>query len=194
MKKFLRIFIIGIMGICISSLPKIILAADKTTTGNVNILFGRKSLDDNDWAPLEEQDEVGFEFDIRAMDWPVSLVFGYLKSDADDTLLGVNISGETTELSFGVKKIWEEDPTIRPFVGGGLAQIKAEVQASLLGVSVSDSDSSVGFWVNGGVYLTINQLINIGLVLRISGAQVNLFGENGAAGGTHYGIFAGFHF
>jgi len=97
----------------------------------------------------------------------------------------------------GVRKIWKvAGSSIRPYIGGGLAYINAEIRRQdiiFFAPTVSDKDSGTGIWLNGGVYWTLNQSFNLGLDLRYSQADVTLFGVDGEAGGTHVGIMLGYH-
>jgi hypothetical protein len=90
------------------------LAICEESTGNINVLWGVKQLDEDDWGPLEEQDEFGISLDFKQTNWPVSIAIGYLSSsdeqEEDYYISGIGtvnakLKGETTELSFGVRKI-----------------------------------------------------------------------------------------
>src|SRR3972149_8799309 len=124
-------------------------AADGAWSGNMNLFLGQKTLDSGDWEPLDKQGEVGLTFDVKKDDWPVSLAVDILASRDEDTVLGVDVEGSTTEVDFGVRKVWDTK-TVRPFVGGGLAIVSAEIEAEFLGVFGSDRDSALGFWANAG--------------------------------------------
>lgn len=170
--------------------------------GNVNVMFGQKNLDDDDyWEPVEDQTEYGIMFDFKANDnWPISIAVDVLFSDDDgesySPYLGANVEyeGETQEFNLGVRKYFPVTPQFKPYVGGGLAYISAEYSGSYAGVSVSDDDSEVGFWLGGGAVFTFAERINIGVDLRYSQAEVSLFGVDGEAGGSHFLVFAGLHF
>ena len=113
-----------------------------------------------------------------------------------DPIFGIvpfELEGETSELSFGIKKIWDHSPLVRPFIGSGIALISAEAKETMLGVSVSDDDDAVGIWIGGGVYWTLAEHFNIGFDLRWSKAEVTLFDVDAEAGGTHVGLLVGYH-
>lgn len=160
-------------------------------TGNINLFLGMKFLNEDDWFPVEEQGEVALEFDFRQAAWPINFVVGLRKSQGTGSDSGLNIEGETSELSLGIRKIFDQTP-VRPYVGGGLAFIDATYEAP--DSFVSDSDNGVGLWVGGGVYVTLADHLNLGVDLRLSGAEVTLYGVDGAAGGAHLGILLGYHF
>ena len=175
------------------------LAEAEKSTGNVNVFLGTKSLEEEDWGPVEDQGEAGIEFDFRDTNWPINVALGFRRSEADETFVDpffgpVDATGRTTELSFGVRKIWDQSGIVSPYLGGGLTLVEAEFEATVSGVSGSDSDSSVGLWFGGGVYFTLADHFNIGLDLRFSAADATLFGVDGGAGGRHLGLLVGYHF
>ncbi|MEW6381475.1 MAG: hypothetical protein AB1611_17995 [bacterium] len=181
-------------------------------SGNINILFGQKLLDDNDWEPVENQFEFGIEADIKELSWPVSITMSYAHSSDDDTVYyydydpywrsSGDIEGKTSELNIGVKKIWDQPSGIHPFLAGGLSIIDAEREREfwetrnhvVVRWKSSDSDSGLGIWFGGGIYWTLNQIFNLGVELKYSHAEVTLFNEDCEAGGLHYGILLGYHF
>ncbi len=162
-------------------------------TGNVNVFLGAKALEEDDWAPVEDQGEIAIEFDFRERTWPLNLVIGLRGAHDEDDLGGVTVESTTSELSLGVRKIWEPDAIIRPFLGGGLALIGAEAKATAFGTA-SSSDTAPGIWLGGGMYLALTPHFNLGLDLRVSAAEVTIAGVEGEAGGVHLGILLGYHF
>ena len=161
-------------------------------TGNVNFFLGKKTLEENDWGTADEQAEFGVLMDFKQSHWPVSIAIDLL--DSED-VVSIFTSGSTSEFDIGVRKIWEvANSSIRPYIGGGLAFINAEIRtASLFSDAVSQNDNGTGIWFGGGVYWTLGQHFNLGLDLRYSQADVTLFDENIDAGGTHAGIILGYH-
>lgn len=163
------------------------------SSGNVNLFLGTKALDEDDWAPVEDQTEVGVEFDYRGANWPISIAVDILRSSGDETLGFIKYEGETTEINLGVRKIWESGTYVRPFIGGGLSFASAEATVSILGVSGSEDDSGVGVWLGGGVYWTLGGHFNLGLEAKLSSAEVTIAGVDANAGGGHFGILLGYH-
>ena len=195
------LLVFAILMICAMG-SKVYAAQQTDWTGNVNFFLGSKTLDEDDWEPLEDQAEFGIKVDFKQQSWPVSIAIdsSYSSDDGDlliwDSFLGfvdLDIEGNTSELSLGVRKIWDHFPIVRPFIGGGIAFISAEMEGSAFGISVSDDDTAMGIWIGGGVYWTISEHFNLGLDLRWSKAEVTLFDEDGEAGGTHFGLLIGYH-
>lgn len=169
------------------------------TTGNVNLFLGGKALDEDDWEPVDSQGEIGIEVDFRPRSWPINLVVGLRgaadEADVFDPVFGfVTLESWTSELSFGVKKIWEpQGVPIRPYIGGGLLYATAEITVKDSFGSASEDDSGVGFWLGGGVFFTLAEHFNIGLDLRVSRAEVEIAGFDVEAGGDHFGLILGYH-
>jgi hypothetical protein len=170
-------------------------ANDSIWTGNINVLLGSKSLDEDDLQPIEDHGAFGVFLDFRKKSWPVSIAIDSLGSGATEDVGPNKIEGTTREFDIGVRKIWEPaGMNIRPFIGGGLAFISAE-QISRNGFNATlDDDTGIGLWFEGGVYWTLTEHFNIGLDLRFSGAEVELFNQDIQAGGATFGMLLGYHF
>jgi len=184
MKKYILALILALF---------VINANAEEFTGNVNFLLGQKSLKSEDWEPLEDQLAFAIMVDFKQDHWPVSIALDLLGSYDEETILGVKFEGMTSEFDAGVRKIWElSEGQIKPYIGGGLAFVSAEIKAIDF-LTVSDDDNAVGYWLNGGIYWTLNQHFNLGFDLRYSDAGVTLAGIDVEAGGTTAGIFLGYH-
>jgi hypothetical protein len=171
-------------------------------TGNLNLFLGQKTLDDDDWRPVEEQQAVGIQFDVRERPWPISLAVDLLASSDKDELLVLDpgggtlvrkVKGETTEVDVGFRKVFDEFRYFRPYFGGGLAFVSAKQKTTFRGETRSDDDDALGFWVAGGAYVTLADMLNLGLDFRWSRAEVELFGRDVEAGGFHAGLLVGYH-
>jgi opacity protein-like surface antigen len=188
-KKIMAVF--GVMGLSILASP---VFSSEGVTGNVNFNFVSKALVENDWAPVDAQTGVGLDADLKKKGWPFSVAFGYQTTDASDTdpFSGIDLKGKTTELSLGAKWIGDKTPVFRPFVGGGLCQVKGEFEAP--GFGVSDSDTAIGYWLSGGLYWTLANHFNLGINARYSKANISLFGVDVDAGGVSMGLLLGYHY
>lgn len=192
MKSVTLALLLGLMFIA----PIGLYAADGWT-GNINLTLGKKSLDDFDWDPVDNHDEIGIDVDFRNREWPINIVIALLASEEDDDFDIYDIEGSTRELRLGVRKIWEPGQTMqnmRPFFGGGLVLIDAEYEIETSGQRVSDDDSGLGFWFEGGIYWTLSTRFNLGFNIGYSNAEVDFFGSDIEAGGAHAGLILGYHY
>jgi hypothetical protein len=114
-------------------------------------------------------------------------------SDDEGTSEGVQLEGSTHELQLGVRKNFAATSTMRPFLAGGVTLVNADIEAFDADSFGSDSDSGVGYWLSGGVYWTLGGSFNLGFEVGHSEAEVDLFGVEGDAGGTHAGMLFGYH-
>jgi len=159
---------------------------------NVNLILGAKSLDTDDWAPVESQSEYGISIEMKKEGWPLSAAIDILVSgDKQDNDGGISTEAYTSEIDIGVKKIWDVSKRFHPYIGGGFGTISAELTTKLANVKVDDEDSSVGYWFSGGMYMTFWNIMNAGFEARYSSAKVTIGSVDGDAGGAHYGIILG---
>ena len=167
--------------------------------GTFSVLYGQKSLEKSDWEPLDSQSELGFLVTFQQPDWPLAFAGSYLSSEDSYTetaffTVPVKITAETTEVSFGIRKNLSEE-RVKVFVEGGLASISAKITVKPTGfASSSDSDSAMGFWFGAGLDAMVGDSVSIGGLVRLSSANVTLGDVDVAAGGTHFGLYAAYHF
>jgi len=164
--------------------------------GEVDLLLGKKMLSDDalEEVDVDGQDEFGVAVTLD-FDWPVALAIDVLTS-SDDSTLSETFAGygysyvyrldtdvETLEIQVGVRKSWG-DRRLAPYVGGGVSYVRLDGDQRATGTNmpgpsfsfsiVDDSDSDVGFWLNGGVGWRIGDHFKVGLDLRYSDASATL--------------------
>jgi hypothetical protein len=162
----------------------------------LNVLLAGKALDRDDWLPVAKQGELGLQTNWSPPDSPVALAADFLVSGRDrsgDFLGSTDQRGSTSELDLGVRKIWRPDSRMRPYLGGGVAFVSAELEFTGPSGTRSDHDGGAGLWLGGGVFWTLSQAFNIGLDAKATGARVRLFGDDKNAGGLHLGVLVGYH-
>jgi hypothetical protein len=172
---------------------------------NINFLLGGKGLEEDDWGEsaigvdAESQVAFGIETTFGGREWPVAIALDSVGSMHYEDLLVVSPVPATVELvqgtqefDFGVRKIWKPG-AVRPFVGGGLGLMSArqEVYSGLGVLTLKDDDTTLGFWVNGGVFWRLGPKFNIGVDLRLSSGTVELFGQDVHTGGATFGLILG---
>ena len=170
--------------------------------GHVNFFLGQKSLDSDDWDPVDKQPEFGAVMSFGGAAWPVLIAADVLTSgdeeDVSDSLFGTStLKAGTLEVAFGARKIWDVGNT-HPYVGGGIALIGAAAEYDTGVFDVDADDSAIGPWVGGGVFWRLGSRFNLGFDARWSDAEVDLdFGlaivaQDVKAGGFHGGVTVGF--
>lgn len=152
--------------------------------GNANFALGGRIMDEEDWEPVDTPPTLGLAVDLALFGWPVNVAFGLHASSADDDLIvqpndqNVDVTGDVAELSVGVVKLWTRDGVLHPFLGGGLAAVRAEKKAKFPGSAErSEDDTSGALYAEGGVYWRLGSAVNLGLHGRaVAGTDLE-FGE-----------------
>ncbi|HKY32259.1 MAG TPA: outer membrane beta-barrel protein [Candidatus Polarisedimenticolia bacterium] len=182
------------MSACLALIVALGLAAPATvqaaSTGHANFFLGFKMLDEDDWEPLESQPAFGAEVSWGGDDWPILIATDLLLSADDDDEFGADVEARTAELDLGVRKIWEVD-NVRPYVGGGIGLISAEVEVETPLGDVDDDDNAIGLWAGGGVFWRLGERFNLGVSGRWSKAEVEFAGADVEAGGLSLGLLLG---
>lgn len=141
---------------------------------HIAILLGQRSLDEDDYEPVEDQIVFGFEFWREHADDVVGWEAGLQGSGDDGEIAGFDVEGSTGELYGGVRKSFGTG-AIRPYVAAGLSVIRSEVEVDGFG---SDDDTSLGLYAHGGVLFAVTPTFHVGLDLR------GLFGSGMEIGGV----------
>ena len=175
--------LIGLLIVAGFASPVPILAAGK---GDVNFIIGTKALKKADWDPVDSQGAFGAEVTWGGARWPIRFATDLFGSGNTNDLLGTHFDGQTSELAFGLRKIWEPGAA-RPYIGGGIARIYARIKAG----STEETDTAVGGWVGGGIFWRLGSRFNIGVAGRVSSGKVTLSGQKVEAGGTFVGGILG---
>lgn len=172
-------------------------SAAASWNGDLNLLAGGKRLNESDWEPTHRHGELGLQTNWNNTEWPVSLAADFLFSGSSREPINrggfTEQDARTSEMDLGVRKIWRTESKARPYIGGGLAVMSAEIERRNAFFSVEDHDDAVGLWLGGGIYWTLTRALNLGLDAKLSGARVRLFGADRNAGGLHLGLLLGYH-
>ena len=158
------------------------------SSGDVNFILGQKLLNQEDWEPVEAQDEFGVEVSWGKKGWPIQIATDLFGSYKEDNNAG--ITGKTSEFGIGIRKIWGHGH-VHPYIGGGAAFIYGGAELDFSGIVVKDSDTSPGAWAGGGVFWRLGSRFNLGLAARYSKATVTLFDSDLEAGGYEGGLILG---
>jgi hypothetical protein len=186
------------------TVPLIVLAAlllpsTAHAAGDVNFSYGWRSLDDDTWDPVDEQDVFGVTVDFGGPEWPVNLAVGYYESEDEGALASVpvfgdvDVEGEVSEWSLGAHKVWRLQGPPRPFLGGGLTRVTGEARLESVLGSAEEDDDSTGVYIEGGVFFRFAEVVNVGFHARVvEGTDVTLFGVDGDADYYQLGVLFGF--
>lgn len=136
-----------------------------------SLLLGQRNLDEDDYAPVEEQFMIGFEFAHEARDSVLGWEFGFAgSSDSEDVeFFGeeLEVTASTAELYGGIRKSFPVG-IFRPYIGGGVAYIFSELELEDdFGNSASVDDGSVAGYVHIGAMFDITRWFFLGIDLRL---------------------------
>jgi opacity protein-like surface antigen len=151
--------------------------------GNINLLLGQKSPDEENWDSAEDHGEVSLDLMWRDDRWPIfaNIYFSSAFYDNAQNAVFDVYDAWTTELGLGVKKVWDVG-SVHPYVGVGLASITGEIdyQDPSLG---EDRGGAAGLWVGAGAFVRLGERINLGLGGRYSSAEAEIYFDDTELGG-----------
>jgi hypothetical protein len=161
----------------------------------VQVLLGGQSLDEDDWAPVDELFALGVTYSYDHPDDVVGFEVGLQGAFDSEDVLGVDISVGVSELYFGVHKAFFGDSRVQPYLGAGLTLVAVSTEGTNGFVSVSDDDACGAFYGHGGVKFLLTEGFALGLDLRfVGGTDVTLFGYETDVDYGQFGIFGEFRF
>jgi hypothetical protein len=154
--------------------------------GNITASVGLRMMDEDVWAPVEDQGVIGFLADLSFGPSPVHLAAGVQvsSSEEEDDPSGIEFAGSTVEWSIGLK-FMPQTGLVRPFVGGGAVTTRAEFEGEQGGTTISDDDSGSGWYAEAGLLFRFAGHFDAGFNVRhVGGTDVMLFNTPGDADGT----------
>lgn len=179
---------------------------------NLNLFAGQKQLDSNDWSPIDEQTSAGISIDYEPEGWWLGATVGLYNGTATESVTFADTTGganpnpgelisDSWELAIGPNKVFKiPGVPVRAYVGGGYAYMSVTYVEREYDTDTNTayrrraSDAAHGAWARTGVFVTLAEMINLGVEARISRGEVDLNGFNAEAGGEFIGAIAGFHF
>jgi len=172
----------------------------ENATGNVNFVIGTKYTADDfsKCFDLDKRIELGISSDVKNENWPISIAFDYLFSYADFEIPASTYGAKkevsadlySTEIYLGVKKIFELNSSVRPFVGAGIYTVSMYIHTS----RDDEYDFGIGIWAGLGVYVMLSKHLDAGFSWKWSKAELNVFDQRVDAGGSHFNLMIGYHF
>jgi hypothetical protein len=177
-------------------------------TGNLNLFYGMRS--GANW-PVNTSDEdmskqnlIGCNIDFGKKSWPVNIAIGFIQSSKNATfkhqyiLEGYSNKYEvsTTEIKFGVKKIWKTSINLNPYIGIEGALIDAEEKGSGFSNEYNGTFSGSGhsLGLNGGLCWTLANHFNLGVELGFLSGKANLDpNEDVSLTSSQMALFIGYH-
>ena len=171
-----------------------IINADELS-GHISVFIGFKAMDSSDWPDLDTHFAMGIIFDIKKDSWPISIALDVMDTGDEHKHDGLKDLGHTTEIHFGVRRIFmNQNAKIQPYIGGGVSFMSAEQEFQMINTTMTQDDSDVGVWVGTGMYYEINPGFVLGIDARYSQGEVVLFDKERDVGGVFAGVTVGYQF
>lgn len=165
-------------------------AAAEDSFMNTKLLLGTKNLDAEQWDKHDDHSTIGIMTDIHTGVTGLYVAVDLLASGTEEET-DTDIEGTfTAEAQLGLRKYFAVS-CIRPYVGGGLSLAYAAQEEKASG-SETEEDHGVGYWVNGGVDFSVTQNVTLGIDVRYSAAEVELYDETLDINSTSAGATLGY--
>jgi len=128
----------------------------------LSLLIGQRSLDEDDYEPLEDQPMFGLEFSDGGDDGLVGFEIGVSGSgDSEDLDIGLGAPREVEatvgEIYLGIRKEFE-GRAVNPFIAVGFSMARLDIDTEGFG---SVDDTSYGGYVHGGLLFPITSSFSI---------------------------------
>ena len=167
--------------------------------GNLNLFAGQKWLNTADWAPLDEQPEIGlmlaFGEERAAVHFALDLFYSRDEVSGGSQVFDALLKASSTEFGLGIRKVWMGHAT-HPHLGVGADFVEAKEDRNGASGPISYADRGYGVWIDGGVTWRLAGHLNLGLEARYSLVRVDLgtltVPRDTSAGGIHLGALIGY--
>ncbi|RAP35089.1 hypothetical protein DID80_06750 [Candidatus Marinamargulisbacteria bacterium SCGC AAA071-K20] len=170
-----------------------------TPSKHINIQFGRKILNSSDWKPLEEQTEIGGDFDIKIKNSNTYFVFGLLKSgksetETDDFFGTAKLTLTTKEIRLGLRKYYSGSDTFNLLYGGGITLGNVDLKFKWNSFEDSVSKFGLGYYLEVAPTFKLSEGIHAGIKFDYSSFNITSNSTTTSGGGFHYALFTGVNF
>lgn len=163
-----------------------------------NVFLGARSIDAEYWAPFQSIPSYGVELTYSPKGVPIGLAVDAWGGTATKAVGATEIVASVFEVDAGARKIFKIRGWLLPSVGAGAAIVRADYSAASASFGGDDEqldgDTVLGGWVSAGLVVRPVEMVSVGVSIRYTSAQVELFGKRGEAGGLFGGVMAGIAF
>jgi hypothetical protein len=159
-----------------------------------SFLVGTRSLDEDLWAPVEDQVTLGGEYSAVNKESGVGYEFGVSVSGDSAEVGAFDVTGTLLEASGGVRAEFGSGE-LRPYIGAGVALVNAEIEAEGAGGTATEDDTSVAGYAHAGFNVPFGERFFMGLDARmLFGSDIDFGGVNGDVDYFQLGVVFGWTF
>ena len=169
---------------------------------------GVKMLSDDEWREADTQVFGGFQYDIRGIDWPIGVSFGFGTGYVDtSTGSGDNVvewESQSNDFYLGAYRDMWLGPSLQAYASGGAlvtyARLRGDGTDNGNTVSYSSDDSAIGGYGQIGVNIIPGNFWTFGAAIRASTVDIEMSSGTGTntvdvnAGGVSVLASAGYRF
>lgn len=139
--------------------------------------FGGKTIDDSAWRAQNGHGSIGVLTDVHTGFYGVRVAVDLFGSGSEATTTSQVKGTYTAEAQLGLRRYFELQHPIQPYLGGGV-NLAYATQTNNDGTGATEEeDMDTGVWLNGGVDVLITDQITLGVDLRYSTANVELYNQ-----------------
>src|SRR5688572_22965646 len=149
-----------------------------TSINALDLLVGKRSLDEDFWTPVDEQVAFGLQYAGQTSGSVIGFETGLFYSQEDDVEtvdvppvgpVEVELDASLVEFYVGLHKSFgTTESLLRPYLGAGLTTILVSAEGEVEGMgSVEDDDATLGFYLHGGLPFQVTESFRIGLDARL---------------------------
>ena len=143
---------------------------------SLSFYLGARGLDEEYWDPTEKQGVFGVEFSRQGADDFLGFELGIMGSTDTADVGTFDVRGSVLEIYGGLRKNFDMPVTgLRPYVGGGLAIVAAEAEASIGPFTDSVDDTSLAGYLHGGIVYVFDFGFQLGVDVRtLFGSELDI--------------------
>lgn len=154
--------------------------------------LGGKTIDANAWSAQSGHGAIGVLTSFNTGFHGVQVALDVFGSGSEDNTTSQVQGTYMAEAHLGLRKVFDLQPKIKPYIGGGINFAFAEQVNNDGSGKTEQEDTDTGFWLNGGIDYLVTEQITAGVDLRYATADVELFGESVALDATAIGATLGY--
>ena len=164
---------------------------------NTKIFLGNKTINSDAWSAQDSHGTVGLLTDFHTGFHGIRVAVDLFGSGSEEDTTSQVKGTYTAQANLGIRKYFDLQSKFEPFVGGGINLVNAyqnnnDQNNNDGSATTEEEDMGSGLWLNGGVDYFVNDNITLGVDLRYSTADVELYGQSVNLNALTTGVFIGY--